>query len=260
MARLAPALAALTAALMLVARTAHAAPGPLDVKPRRDVAITAGALALAAGLGAPGLWPDTCRVCEPGALDASAARSLTWRDPEAAALASDVLANAIVPAGAVAHSLVSAWLDGRPADAALDALAIAEAAALALDLSQLAKGSVARLRPSAWAAGATGGGNAIRSFYSGHTSFAFSVAVAAATVSTIRGRPSAPWVWAVGLALASGVAYLRVAGEAHWVSDVVVGAVVGGGVGFAVPWLLHRPRAGRAWALAPAPGGVALVF
>ena len=61
-----------------------------------------------------------------------------------------------------------------------------------------------------------------------------------ATVATIRGSPAAPWAWGVGMALASGVAYLRVAGDAHWASDVLVGAAVGGGIGFAVPWFLHR--------------------
>jgi membrane-associated phospholipid phosphatase len=65
------------------------------------------------------------------------------------------------------------------------------------------------------------------------------------------------------LTLASGVGYLRVAGEAHWLTDVLAGAAMGGGVGFAVPWLLHRRRAGarrRGVALLPAAGGFALRF
>jgi membrane-associated phospholipid phosphatase len=77
------------------------------------------------------------------------------------------------------------------------------------------------------------------SFYSGHSALAFSIAAASGTVSTLRGYHSAPWVWAVGMTLASGVGYLRMAGDKHWLTDVLVGAAVGGGVGAAVPLLLH---------------------
>jgi membrane-associated phospholipid phosphatase len=241
-------LLALALAAFVVARTEAA---PLRYDPKLDVVLTAVASAVALGLAAPSLTPAECRFCAPGGLDASAREALRWRSPEDARLASDVLANGIVPAGAVLTSVVSSWSEGHLSAAAVDVLVLAEAAALAAVPVALAKDVVARARPA-------GAGN--RSFYSGHTSLAFSIAAAAGEISTIRGRRSAPWVWAVGMTLATGVAYLRVAGDAHWVSDVLTGAAAGGLVGFAVPWALHRPRGVARYAVVPAPGGLAIVF
>jgi membrane-associated phospholipid phosphatase len=140
----------------------------------------------------------------------------------------------------------------------MDALVMLEAVALTADLNGASKDAFARRRPSA-GLGATGGGN--KSFFSGHTSLAFALAASAGTISTLRGYPSAPWVWAGGMALASSVGYLRIAGDAHWATDVVTGAVVGGLVGFAVPWAFHRVhRTPRSFDLVASAGGVALLF
>ncbi len=86
---------------------------------------------------------------------------------------------------------------------------------------------------------------------------------AAGTVSTLRGYPSAPWVWGGGAALAAGAGWLRMAGDAHWLTDVLVGAAVGTAVGVAVPRLLHpreaAPAAGQPAGSAPVVG-VAVAF
>ncbi len=227
-----------------------------DVEPLRwdlklDLALTAAASAVALGLSSPLLAPSGCRMCGTDAFDARAREALAWRSPALARSASDVLASGVIPLGAVLNSVLSARSSGQPSAAAVDLLVVAEAAALAAVPNLVAKDAVARRRPE--------GGNG--SFYSGHTSLAFSVAAAAGTVSTMRGYPSAPWVWAGGMALATGVGYLRVAGDAHWTTDVAAGAVAGGLVGFAVPWFLHRPlRARRRWAVLPAPGGLTILF
>jgi membrane-associated phospholipid phosphatase len=78
------------------------------------------------------------------------------------------------------------------------------------------------------------------SFPSGHTALAFSLATASGTVATLRGYRSAPYVWGAGMALAAFTGYLRMAADQHYASDVVVGALVGSLVGWAVPYLLHR--------------------
>ena len=79
------------------------------------------------------------------------------------------------------------------------------------------------------------------SFYSSHTSMAFSMAVAAGTVATMRGYRAAPYVWALGVPLAFLAGYLRVAADRHYLSDVLVGAAVGSAFGALTPWLMHRP-------------------
>jgi hypothetical protein len=97
-----------------------------------------------------------------------------------------------------------------PTDGFVDVLIIAQATALAADLNQLVKFTVGRERPFVHY------GDPARpheadddlSFYSGHTSLAFSLAASTGMVSTLRGYKSAPWVWAVGMTLAAGVGAL----------------------------------------------------
>lgn len=123
----------------------------------------------------------------------------------------------------------------------MDLLLVLEAAGIAVDLNQVAKFAVGRQRPFV----RYGDPDRARdpddnlSFYSSHTGLAFSLAASAGTVSSLRGYRCAPWVWAVGMSLAALTAYLRVASDEHYLTDVVAGAAVGTAVGIAVPRLLH---------------------
>jgi membrane-associated phospholipid phosphatase len=93
------------------------------------------------------------------------------------------------------------------------------------------------------------------SFFSGHTAFSFAIAVAAGEVAELRGYESAWVAWAVGLPLAAGVGYLRIAADKHYLTDVLTGAAVGAAFGWGVPSLLH----GRIDAqVSPTPGGIAI--
>lgn len=248
--------------LLALAPVASRAADPLDVQLPRDGAavLVLGGASVALAVFAGPLTPNACRFCEPNALDRSARSALRWPDVGSASRASDLLANGILPGAVIAHAAIAAWGDGGAAQLGEDLLSVTEAVLLSTDLNLIAKSAAGRIRPSAWAAGQTTGTDSNRSFYSGHTALAFSLASAAGTVATIRGYRSAPWVWAVGMTLATGVAYLRVAADAHWLTDVLAGAAVGGAAGFGVPWTLHRRRGGRepAVQLTPAPGGFAL--
>ncbi len=245
-------------ALLLLAAVPARADDRLRVDAPRTLAVT-GAAALVALVVAPRLAARSCRWCGVDVLDDEVEEGLVWRDASAARTASDVLANGVIPAAALATIALSAWSRGRPANALEDGLVIVEAATLAAAVEALAKDGAGRLRPGE---PPTAGGAATQSFYSGHTSLAFSLVAATGTVSTLRGYPATPWVWGGGVALATGVAYLRVAGEAHWATDVLAGAAAGGLVGFAVPWFLHRAGAAdtHGVAVVPAPGGVAVRF
>lgn len=241
--------------LLLLPRIPAAAPRPLRYDLRLDVPLTAVALAFSAALSVPALGASQCRWCTPGPADAKLQEHLVWQDPQAARHASDLLANAAMPALAIGGTALSAWAEGAPREALVDALVIVEAASVAQVLNATAKDVFARRRP-----GTTGTDpQANRSFYSGHASLAFSLATATGTVASMRGYPAAPWLWATGLVLAGATGYLRVAGNAHWSTDVLAGAALGGLTGWAVPWYLHRPHPGH-FALVPAPGGFALLF
>lgn len=251
-----PALAALLAAALLAAPARAAGPHPLRGDDRTDLAVTGAAAGvwLLGEVLKPELAPSVCRFCKANALDVWARDRLVLSDATLAARGSDVLAFALMPAAVTAHQLLAARAAGDGGEGWRDLLYVAEAASLSMAVNQVVKLAVGRQRPFVrygnWAPGSREGDpDDNLSFYSGHSALAFSIASAAGTVSTLRGYGSAPWVWAVGMTLATGVGYLRMAGDKHWLTDVVVGAAVGGGVGAAVPLLLHG-REDR-----PAPGG-----
>lgn len=80
-----------------------------------------------------------------------------------------------------------------------------------------------------------------RSFFSGHTTVAFSTMV---FLSKVYGDyyPNSeylPYIWGSSMLLASGVGISRIAAGAHFLTDVIVGAAVGGAIGYIIPEL-HR--------------------
>jgi membrane-associated phospholipid phosphatase len=260
------------ALLVVVPRAAPAeAPRPLRYEPRQDLAITAGALVLWVGseLGKEALAAERCRVCATNGLDTAVRDGLVLSRTGVARRASDVVAFALMPAAVGAHQLLAARAAGDTREGARDLLFVAEAAALAATMNQVVKLGVGRQRPFVHFGnyadpdrGHDSDDNT--SFYSGHASLAFSLAAAAGTVSTLRGYRSAPWVWAAGMTLATGVAYLRIASDMHYLTDALAGAVVGSAIGVGVPLLLHG-REGAAGAaggarVVPLPLGLLVVF
>lgn len=235
-------------ALLLSAPLARAeGPRPLEYNLKIDLPVTLTATALWVGseLAKSKIGPETCRFCEPNALDAAVRKAVVWRNPAAARHASDALVFGLIPAAMIGNQLFSANADGEWKAGFVDLLVIAEAAAIAQDLNQAVKFAVARERPFVHYADPSRPHEADDdvSFYSGHTTFAFALASSAGMVSTLRGYKSAPWVWGIGMTLAAGAGWLRMGGDMHWFTDVLVGAAVGTAVGAGLPWLLHRDGA-----------------
>ena len=263
-----PAAVLLAAVLPLAARAEE--PRPLRHDLRVDGAVTAAAFAgwIGSDLARSRLAPPECRICSPGALDAAARDALVWGHRDRARRVSDVLVLAL-PSVLVAHQLLAARAAGDVREGFVDLVLVAEAVALAGDLNQVVKYAVGRERP--FVHFGSGHDRARRpdpddnlSFYSSHTSVAFAAACGAAEVSRLRGYRSAPWVWGVGLSAAAAVGYLRIAGDEHYLTDVLAGAALGGAIGVAVPRLLH-PRSARAAgaaqaAVVPVPFGIAVAF
>jgi membrane-associated phospholipid phosphatase len=188
--------------------------------------------------------PSRCRWCEPdlNGLDA-AGRDVRWRGhTSAAGTLSDVIAYGLTPV--VTEGLVTwdAHRGGGWRQAATDNLVIVEAAVVSAVLVQGVKFASARRRPYGRdvPAGTPLDSDANLSFPSGHTALAFSLATASGTVASVRGYRHAPYVWGAGMALATFTGYLRMAANMHYASDVIVGALIGSLVGWAVPYLIHR--------------------
>ncbi len=199
-----------------------------------------------------GRGPAPCRWCDRDAdgndtlngLDASVRRSWRWQDRRRADHLSDLGVRLMFafPLGALL-----ATHDGLRDGFGGDALIVLEATAISGAISQVAKLGLRRERPWAHAHDPPpgehmGSSGANYSFFSGHTSSAFALATSTGAVASIRGYEGAPWVWGVGLGLAAATAYLRIAADSHYFSDVLVGAAVGTAVGLLVPHLLHKER------------------
>jgi membrane-associated phospholipid phosphatase len=214
----------------------------------------AGAWVTSQGLRAH-LVPAHCRWCDRDDLGNDtlnrvdrSGRRLRWRRHELADTLSNMTAFVGAPVTAAGGSALAASHDGRSHDVGPDMLLIAESGVLAADLNQLVKFVAVRERPYAHARGLAD--PAARapsvdddlSFYSGHTTEAVSLAVAAGTVSSLRGYRLAPLVWASSLPLALVTGYLRIGADRHYVTDVLVGAATGAAVGFLVPYAIHRPE------------------
>jgi len=84
------------------------------------------------------------------------------------------------------------------------------------------------------------GDDAYLSFYSGHSSAAFSAAISGSYLfgSTSTDTGARKVMWGVEMALAGATANLRVRAGKHYYSDVITGALVGSGLGIGIP-LLH---------------------
>ena len=105
-------------------------------------------------------------------------------------------------------------------------------------------------------------GEAYGSFFSGHTSAAFTIAVFTGEWFS-EVYPNSPYqgiVWAGALSAASLEGILRIAAGKHYPTDVVVGALVGSGISLAVI-KIHKKRDDRLslWAF-PGAAGVTLHF
>lgn len=236
--------------LALAPSQARSAPRPL----RADLA-TDGAIAgvLAAGWFGSELFkgrlaPASCRWCgSVPAVDRAVRDAALWQDATTADFWSNVTAFGLAPVAAIGLTAAGACADGATRDALVDAVVIAEATAAAAAINQITKFAVGRERPFVHALQDSAKGLTVRpadnnlSFYSGHTNLTFALAVSSGTVATLRGYRHAGAVWATGLSLAAATGWLRIAADKHYFSDVLTGAAIGSAVGFAVPYLFHRP-------------------
>ena len=212
------------------------------------------------------LAPLDCKWCEPGSIDGDISRSVLWANPTAANTVSNVMQFAI-PVGVMGFGLIQAYRFDDPAAGWSDVLLITEATSLAMLANVIVKYTTGRSRPYVWQGNAdlypATVSDANVSFFGGHTTFVFAVVVSGSTLFFMQDMPGAPWVLGVGLAAASFTAYLRMAADKHYLSDTLVGAGVGSLIGWAVPYLFHRPgKTGppQAGDLLPAPGGIAIAW
>ena len=126
-----------------------------------------------------------------------------------------------------------------------DLWVVAEALAWNGAIQDLVRRAVRRPRPFLYTAGVypqeRDNADSGFSFYSGHTSFAFALAVSSSYTFTLR-HPHSKWryvVWPALMAIASIEPVLRIYSGDHFPTDVLVGAVAGSAIGLFFP-AVHR--------------------
>jgi len=151
--------------------------------------------------------------------------------------------------------LVAAWMHDSPDVAVQMILMNAEVITFILALQTTSNVLMSRERPYGRTCGGTGHDDLpadsglcdspgrYYSWFSGHTSQAFAGAAVTcmhhAYLDLYGGGVADLAPCLVGMALAGAVGYLRIAGDMHYSTDVITGAIMGTGVGLLLPYLLH---------------------
>lgn len=65
------------------------------------------------------------------------------------------------------------------------------------------------------------------SFFSGHSAFAFAAATTVSMTLQNKYRHNSAWIWSGTLTVAAATAFLRIASDRHYMSDVLTGTFVG---------------------------------
>lgn len=191
---------------------------------------------------------------------------------------SDLLVSVNITFPLLVDSLITLnWYRKSPDVAGQTALIAVESLAVSMAVQSLVSSLASRERPFVRNCGETipessddcQSRDRYRSFFSGHTSNAFTGA--AVTCSNhvhhqVFGTPLADALTcAVAFTSAGTVGMMRVMGERHYLTDVMTGALIGTVTGFGVPWLLHYRGAGadsasseRRVTLLPLPNGLAI--
>lgn len=163
------------------------------------------------------------------------------------------------------------WYNGGTDGKGFAALTLMYAQALAIQngLNLMARSLQLWPRPYMYAKDGEGAelardaeGEAYGSFFSGHVSAAFTVAVFTAEwySEMYPGSPYKGIVWASSLSLAGFMGALRIAAGKHYLSDVVVGALVGTGVSFAVLKIHEKESKNVSFCAGPGYIGLDILF
>lgn len=174
------------------------------------------------------LAPPAPRWVEPPAPDAAVRSRLVWSNTHLAATLSDIMLFGFMPGAAFLSPLATGHEYGRAG------WTIAEAAVVTGVVTQATKFAVGRGRPFAYYSGDFSTPDSRLSFFSGHTSYSFALAVSSAMLLAESHPQNGAAIYAAALCIAALPAYLRMAADKHYFTDVLVGAVVGSTIAYGI--------------------------
>ncbi len=206
------------------------------------------------------LAAETCRWCQPPGFDRAMRDALVWSNRTTPHVLSGITGYFLPPVIGLGGLYWAARDRGDLGSFLDDGLAVLEAGVVVGLVNQPIKFAAGRQRPFVHY------GDPARphatddnmSFYSGHTSIATALAVAAGSIASRRRSRHAPWIWTAGLTCAAATGYLRIAADKHYTTDVLVGAATGALIGWGVPRWLHAHGEDHAVAIVPTRGGAAI--
>jgi membrane-associated phospholipid phosphatase len=208
------------------------------------------------------LAPEECHWCDPPHLDVTFRDWAHWNNIDDANTASNVTGFILAPTATIGLvMLASSGAPGRGMRIVDDTLPIVESAVIAGLINQGTKFLVGRQRPFVHYGvdpSRLGETDDNVSFYSGHATLGFSLAVSAGMVAHQRGYKLEPVIWATGITLATTTAYLRMAADKHYLTDVMAGAATGTAIGIAVPLLFHGETLGDNMMIAATPNSLSI--
>ncbi len=165
---------------------------------------------------------------------------------------SDVLLTSLIGFPVIIDALVVAGWSRQSTDVSFQMLLMdAQVFAVTMAIQGITNTLVHRERPYADGCGGElpantqdcEGSTRGRSFFSGHTAASFAAAALVCThqynLDLYQNPQMGAVICASGFVLAGTTGALRMAGDVHNFSDVLVGAAVGTLVGFGLPWLFH---------------------
>jgi membrane-associated phospholipid phosphatase len=214
-------------------------PYKLDLPVDIPILVLGGAVGFAGFIESSPL-PTCAPACSPSHINALDRTAIHFKS-NASGAAADVLLALALTVPVVLDGIdtgTKGWFD--------DTFVFAQALLLTQGITQLTKFAVHRKSPALYGGDASltalKDTDADRSFFSAHASSAFAVTTAFAVTYWLR-HPDDPMrfvVLVVSAALSLLTGTLKVLAGAHFWTDVVAGAAVGGSVGMIVP-LLHVP-------------------
>ena len=86
-----------------------------------------------------------------------------------------------------------------------------------------------------------------KSFFSGHTSTAFSIGISNALILSKQFPKHSTKIWFSSLSIAATAGYLRIASDEHYASDIIAGSIVGSVIGF----FLHKSNKNQNFNFSP---------
>ena len=99
-------------------------------------------------------------------------------------------------------------------------------------VTDIVKHTVNRKRPSSYYQTRNEGNDTYKSFFSGHTSQAFSIGTSTAIMLS-RSHPDKKFlIWGSAITLAATTGYFRIAADKHYMTDVLSGALAGSMIGY----------------------------